>query len=76
MRARISQDGTVVGPLLASLGEIQEAKNSTDVPEVLAQGGKTDIPRKPILISVGIGGTVAGIGLFLSTRVTVSRSAP
>jgi hypothetical protein len=78
MKVQISRDGTVAGPLLALFGEIQDAKNSTDVPETLAQnvqyGGKT--PLAPVLISVGTLGAVAGIGLFLSSRGPMSPQGP
>lgn len=78
MKVRISQDGAIAGPLVASLQEIQEAKDSTDVPEVLAQhatpGGKG--PLAPITISVGTAAVVTAIGLFLSSREPVSRIHP
>ena len=78
MKVQISRDGTVAGPLLALFGEIQDAKNSTDVPEPVAQnvqhGGKT--PLLPVVISVVTAGAVAGIGLFLSSREPVSPQGP
>jgi hypothetical protein len=78
MKVQISRDGSVAGPLLALFGEIQDAKNSTDVPETVAQnaqpGGKT--PLAPVLISVETAGAVAGIGLFLSSREPVSPQGP
>lgn len=78
MKAQISRDGSIVGPLLALFGEIQEAKNSTDVPETLVQrvqpsGQK---PLAPVIISVATGGAVIGIGLALSRREHVSRDSP
>jgi hypothetical protein len=78
MKVRISQDGTMTGPVPASPAEIQEAKDSTDVPETVAQrskpGGRG--PRIPIYISVGTGAAVLGIGLFLSSREPMSPSVP
>jgi hypothetical protein len=78
MKARISRDGSIAGPLLALFEEIQEAKNSTDVPETVAQrvqpSGRK--PVAPVIISVATGGAVIGIGLALSRREPVSRSDP
>ncbi len=78
MKAQISRDGSVVGPLLALFEEIQEAKNSTDVPETLAQHAQPSgqRPLAPVIISVATGGAVIGIGLALSRREPVSRDSP
>ena len=81
MKVQVSQNGTIVGPVIATLAELQEAKNLTDVPEPpLAQqrvqpAGQAS-PLAPILISVGAGAATLAIGLFLANREPVSRYIP
>ena len=78
MKLRISQDGAIAGPLVASPEEIQEAKDSTDVPEPLARhtqtGGHSSL--LPVKISVVTGAAVIGIGFALTARETISPSKP
>src|ERR1700687_1251175 len=78
MKLRISQDGAIAGPLVASPEEIKEAKDSTDVPEPLAQhtqtGGHSSL--LPVKISVVTGAAVIGIGFALTARETISPSKP
>ena len=78
MKLRISQDGAIAGPLVASPEEIQDAKASTDVPEPLAQrtqtGGHSSL--LPVKISVVTGAAVIGIGFALTARETISPSKP
>src|ERR1700676_2854038 len=78
MKLRISQDGAIAGPLVASPEETKEAKDSTDVPETLAQrtqtGGKSSLVL--VKISVVTGAAAIGIGFALTARETISPSKP
>jgi hypothetical protein len=80
MKVRISQDGTILGPVLASALEMQDAKDSTDVPpQVVAKGtqpaGKASPTRIYVISALGVGGGIAA-GLILSSREHVSRIEP
>jgi ferric-dicitrate binding protein FerR (iron transport regulator) len=76
MKLLVSRLGVFQGPSPASPQEMQEAKDSTDVPQTSAQRNKSTPPLVPILISVGAPLAVTGIGLGLSAREPISQYKP
>ena len=71
----VTADGAMSGPVQATLEEIREAKNSTNVPEEQARDRKA--PPLPLIIMM-VGGVAAGTGLavWLSHREPGSPATP
>jgi ferric-dicitrate binding protein FerR (iron transport regulator) len=78
MLLRIPSAGEFLGPRPATQGEIVEAQNSTDIPDIAAQKAQSPkpFPIKPVWIAVITGGAATGIGVALSVRGPVSPAAP
>jgi hypothetical protein len=78
MKLLISGDGRFQGPSPATPQEMQDAKDSTDIPEALAQRQNSGSNRRivPIVISLTTGSAVIGIGLALSAREAISPDKP
>jgi hypothetical protein len=76
MKLLISRDGALQGPSPATPQEMQDAKDSTDIPLTVAQRKDRKPPLVPILISIGAPLAVTGIGLGLSARESVSPFTP
>jgi hypothetical protein len=78
MLLRISSAGEFQGPRPATQGEIVEAQNSTDIPDLAAAKAQTPkpFPIKPVWIGVITGAAATGIGVALSVRGPVSPAAP
>jgi hypothetical protein len=76
MKLLISRDGQFQGPSPATAQEMQDAKDSTDIPLTVAQQKDRKPPLVPILISIGAPLAVTGIGLGLSARESVSPFTP
>jgi ferric-dicitrate binding protein FerR (iron transport regulator) len=74
MKLRISRTGATEGPSPATPGEIQTAKNLTDVSEGPPQtaGGKGASPLIPIVLSVTAGAVVLAISIPLDLHQPVS----
>jgi hypothetical protein len=73
MKVLVSRVGVFQGPSPASPQEMQEAKDSTDIPQTVVQRKKSS---PPLLISVGVPLAVTGIGLGLSAIESVSPYRP
>jgi len=81
MKLRISRAGVFDGPSSAAPGEIQTAKDLTDIsgpPVQTAAAGSQNGPLVPVAVSVSAGAVVTGIGVWLDIRErqTVSPTAP
>jgi len=78
MLLRISSAGEFQGPRSATPGEILEAQNSTDIPDIAQQGNQSPkpFPVKPVWIGVITGAAATGIGVALAVRGPVSPAAP
>jgi hypothetical protein len=71
MKLLISRDGPFQGPSPATRQEMQDAKDSTNIPLTVAQRKDQKPPLVPILISIDAPLAVTGIGLGLSARESV-----
>lgn len=77
MLLRISNAGAFQGPTPATPEEIQEAKTSTDIPDIV----QADQPQRkrrlaPVWVGITSGAAATGIGVALSIPHAVSPSAP
>ena len=74
MKLLLLRVGIFQGPSPATPQEIQDAKDSTDIPLTVAQRKDRKRPLAVILISIGAPLAVTGIGLGLSARESISPS--
>jgi ferric-dicitrate binding protein FerR (iron transport regulator) len=78
MLLRISSAGEFQGPRPATTGEILEAQNSTDIPEIAQQRQQSPkaFPLTRVWIGIIAGAAATGIGVALAVRGPVSPMAP